>query len=190
MSSNSIRGDELTLPTYVALDALRVGIADDSSYFRRLVRTMLVGYGIKQIEEGSTANDAFDIVVRWRPDVLLLDWNLGEPGGHVVLDRIRTDRDDRVATSAVIVVSAHSDKRHVLTAAKSGANDFIVKPVSARLLYERLKRLTGARLAYARRQGRAHPLAPGAQAPVRTVPVAHLPVRPANRDDGKGIAFL
>lgn len=176
--------------TYVALDALRIGVVDDSAYFRRLVRAMLVGYGIKQIEEGGTAGEALELVHRWNPDVLLVDWNLGEPGGLVVLDRIRADRDDRIATSAVIVVSAHSDKRHVLKAAKSGANDFIVKPLSARLLYERLKRITTTRLSYVRRQGRAIPLPPGTQSPVRPAnPLHRMPtVVPPLPDDG--VAYL
>lgn len=188
MSDGGVRA--LHQNTYVALDALRIGVIDDSAYFRRLVRTMLVGYGIKQIEEGGTAGEALELVHRWNPDVMLLDWNIGEPGGLAVLDRIRADRDDRIATSAVIVVSAHSDKRHVLKAAKSGANDFIVKPLSARLLYERLKRITTTRLSYVRRLGRAMPLPPGTQSPVRAAtPLHRMPaVSPPVQDDG--VAYL
>lgn len=155
--------------TYLALDALRIGIVDDNAYFRRLVRTMLSGFGVRQVLEATTVDAAWEIVLRQTPDVLLVDWNLGGEDGIRLLDRIRTHPSDRLATQAVVFLSAHTDKRHVLTAARLGANDFIVKPVSARVLYERLRRLTSTRLAY-RRQGDR--LVPAMGGPTAARPVA------------------
>jgi two-component system chemotaxis response regulator CheY len=169
--------------TYVALDGLKVGIVEDNAYFRRLVRAMLNGLGIRQIFEATTVVGGWDIVLRSRPDVLLLDWNIDGDDGIRLLDKIRCHPDDEVATLAVVFLSAHTDKRHVLHAARLGANDFIVKPVSARVLYERLRRLTQTRFTYHRRAGRLVPSA-GAVAP--TTPV-ELP--PAGAKDA-GVLFI
>ena len=158
VTGSALREGDLGPTNYVAFDGLKVGIADDSAYFRRLLRTMLSGCGIRQIEETTSAAGAHDLVIQHQPDILLLDLQFADGSGLAVLDRIRCDPDDAIATAAVIVVSAHADRRHVVKAARSGANDFIVKPLSARLLYERLKRITTNQQLFVRRQGRALPL--------------------------------
>ena len=58
----------------------------------------------------------------------------------------------------------------VLEAADLGANSLILKPVSARVLYERLSRFVGQNLLYERRPGRLRPLQrpPSGSEPVET----------------------
>ncbi|WP_075216636.1 response regulator [Mongoliimonas terrestris] len=168
--------------SYLALDGLRIGLVDDNAYSRRLVRAMLNGFGIRQIVEGATAQDGWDMVVRARPDILLLDWNLPDVDGVALLNRIRTHPSDEIATQYVVFLSAYSGQRQVLTAVRIGANDFIVKPVSPRLLYDRLKRLSTARIGYMRRDGRAVPVLPG-QMQVR-LPEPPAPARPAPPETG------
>lgn len=157
----------MTLTTYTALDGLRFGVVDDNAYFRRLLRTMLGGFGVRQIAEASTLAEGWEVLTRAKPDILLVDWQLGDGtgGGLELLDRIRTHPSDVVATQAVVVVSAYSDRRHVLSAVKLGANDFIVKPVSARILYERIRRLVQSSQRYARTAGRMAPLPAGSSRP-------------------------
>lgn len=149
----------MSLTTYTALDGLRLGVIDDNAYFRRIVRSMLGGLGVRQVVEATTMDDGWDLVIRSRPDILLLDWNLGSSGdGAKLLDRIRTSMDESISTLTVVFVSAHSDKRHVLLAARLGANDFIVKPFAPKTLYERLRRQTQSRCTYERRSGRLVPV--------------------------------
>ncbi|BBE71808.1 response regulator [Oharaeibacter diazotrophicus] len=154
----------MTTSVFVALDQLRVAVVDDNAYFRRLVRTMLTGLGVRQVVEAATVEEGWQVATQQTPDVLLVDWNLSGQEGGTLLDRIRTHHDLGVATMAVVFVSAHTDKRHVLAAARLGANDFIVKPLSPRVLYERLKRLSTNRIEYVRVGGR---LVPGRSAPGR-----------------------
>ena len=66
--------------TYVRLDALRVGIVDDSAYFRKLAETMLGAFGVRVILQAATEAEALTMVMTQAPDVLLLDWNLGTAG--------------------------------------------------------------------------------------------------------------
>ncbi len=136
--------------TYMALDALRAGLVDDSPYFRRLLRTMLKGMGVSDVVEASSLTAGWEIASRQTPDVLFVDWNLGGEDGIRLLDRVRTSPNESIATQAVVFISAHTDKRHVVTAARCGANDFIVKPVSPRVLYDRLSRLARTRIVYRR----------------------------------------
>ncbi len=150
--------------TYVRLDALRVGIVDDSAYFRKLTETMLGAFGVRVILKAATEAEAVAMVMTQSPDVLLLDWNLGTAGnGAALLERLRSHPDERVSTLAVVMVTAYADKRRMLTAVDLGANDVLVKPLSARRLYERLAELSSARQLYARRGSRLVPAVPPAK---------------------------
>lgn len=178
----------MALATYTALDALRVGVIDDNAYFRRIMRSMLNGMGVRQLLEAANMDDGWDIIVRGNPDIILIDWNLGPNGdGARLVERIRSHADEVVSTMSVIFLSAHSDKRHVLTAVRLGANDFIVKPISAKLLYERLRRQTQVRLTYARRSGRLVPLQPAGM--VMPPPPPSAARRPEPHTAG-GVFFL
>lgn len=162
--------------TFMAVDALRIGVVDDNHYFRRIVRTMLAGMGVKQVLEADTLDAGWTLVSSMRPDIILCDWNLGGGGSGIqLLDRIRTSRDDHVATQLFVFVSAHSDRRHVLSAMRLGANDFVVKPVSPRILYERMRRLIYGRFTYQRIGNRLTPIpinAAGQAVPITPQPDA------------------
>ena len=177
---------------YVAVDGIKVGIVEDNAYFRRLIRTMLNGMGVRQIWEATSVASGWEIVIRNRPDVLLLDWALDGEDGVRLLDRIRCNPDDFIATQAVVFLSAHTDKRHVLHAARLGANDFIVKPVSARVLYDRLRRLTQARFTYYRRAGRLVPISAPAHAavPPATDEARLAKPSPAAGAEDAGVLFI
>jgi CheY-like chemotaxis protein len=175
---------------YTGFDALRFGVVDDNVNFRRLVRTILAGLGARQVLEAAGVVDGWDLVTGGRPDILLLDWHLGEGGangGLHLLDRIRTHPGNEIATQAVVFLSAHSTRTHVLTAIRRGANDFIVKPVSARFLHGRLMRTIESSGRYVRRNGRAMPMPhqPAAAAPPpprRAAPPPPPPPPPADDD--------
>lgn len=177
----------------MALDGLRFGVVEDNPYFRRIVRTMLGGLGVRRLSEAATAEEGWEMLQREAPDILIVDWHLGSAaGGAALLDRIRRCADDRIATQAVLFLSAHSDKRHVLSALKLGANDFLVKPVSARMLYARIRRLVSSAPAYERRSGRAVPLPPGSRGGLRAPPAAlpPPPTRPAGPAAGDDLTFI
>ena len=177
----------MTSQTYLALDALRIAIVDDNGYFRRITRVICNGFGVRQVLEAASVEEGWGLVSSNSADILLLDWKLGHEGGKTLLDRIRSHPDDRIATQTVIFVTAYSDKRHVIEAARLGANDFIVKPVSARMLYDRIRRLCSTRILYERRGGRLHPITAGRpERPgmAQTFPVVHRPKEPPRTAPG------
>lgn len=151
--------DRIGLGSYVALDALRIAVIDDSAYFRNIVSTMLKAFGVRHVFEGATEEQAFGVLTALRPDILLLDWNLGTGGnGASLIERIRTHADERLATVAVVLVTAYGARRHVLMAAGFGANALLLKPVSPRSLYDRLAHLVTQRQLYEHQDGRFRPI--------------------------------
>lgn len=165
------RDERFDLGYYVGLDALRIAVVDDSPYFRKIALTMLAAFGVRTVLDASTESEAWRLIETERPDLMLIDWNLGTGGnGASLVDRIRCHPDLRVSTLAVILVTAYNSRRRMLEAADLGANSLILKPVSARVLYERLSRFVGQNLLYERRPGRLRPLQrpPSGSEPVET----------------------
>jgi signal transduction histidine kinase len=75
----------------------------------------------------------------YRPDLILLDFELPDINGLEVLTYIRTRKGQ--SHVPVILVSAHSDREHHLRGIKAGADDFLDKPVDAALLLGRVRTL-------------------------------------------------
>ena len=62
-----------------------------------------------------------------RPDLVLLDLDLGDASGFDVLETVRTSLDPDALP--VVVFTTSDDARDVVTAYESGANAFVQKPV-------------------------------------------------------------
>lgn len=177
--------EKVDLGTYLGLDALRIGVIDDSAYFRRIAVTMLTAFGVRTVIEAATEAEGWSIVESWRPDLLLVDWNLGTGGnGASFVDRIRRHPDPAVSTLSLILVTAYNTRRHMLAAAELGANSLILKPISARVFYERLERFLVQRQLYERRGDRLVPLLrrPGTTVTETGVRIPVAPLRVPMKD--------
>lgn len=71
------------------------------------------------------------------PDVCLLDVVMPELDGYEVLQAIKHDK--RLAKTKVILVSGADSKHEVGMAYALGADDYLVKPVDATLLVQRVR---------------------------------------------------
>jgi two-component system chemotaxis response regulator CheB len=105
---------------------VRVLIADDSSFMRKALTHILKSdSAIEVVDVAADGEEAFDKVVQWRPDVVLLDIQMPRVDGLAALKRIMAE-----APTPVIVLSGleHTDKGIALKSLEFGAVDFISKP--------------------------------------------------------------
>ena len=89
------------------------------------------GYDVVGVADGAAA------VERWRrerPDLVLLDVNLPHMSGLDICREIR-----KQSSLPIIMVTAAGDDAHVVEAFESGADDYVVKPVSYRQLAMRMR---------------------------------------------------
>jgi len=70
-------------------------------------------------------------------DFVVSDWNMPHMTGIQLLKAIR--QNDYLKTLPVLLITAESQKRQIMEAAKSGVNSFIVKPFSAAELEKKIK---------------------------------------------------
>jgi two-component system chemotaxis response regulator CheY len=74
-----------------------------------------------------------------RPDLTLIDWNMPKMDGFELLEnlRARTEFD----SMPIIMVTAQIDIAHIAAALAAGANEYIMKPLTADVLLEKLEML-------------------------------------------------
>lgn len=107
-------------------DTIKVLIVDDSAFNRQTFKNILEKEkGVKVIGVASNGMDAMSKVLRLKPDLITLDFEMPEMDGITFLRWVMSE-----APTKVIMVSSHSDSNTVFKALELGAMDFVVKPTS------------------------------------------------------------
>ncbi|MCA9214190.1 MAG: response regulator [Planctomycetales bacterium] len=102
----------------------RLMIVDDDSDIRRLLARVFAKEPDLEIASVSSGEQAIEMSVDQKPDVILL--NLGLPGinGYETCKRLKARED----AANIIIVSARSSEREQQLAFECGADDYLVKP--------------------------------------------------------------
>jgi len=119
------------------LSQLSILIIEKHAPIRRLFRQVLRELGVAHIEEASSTDAGFDLFNEFQPDLLLIDW-APDFDGLSLLNRIRTSEQSSSHSVPVIMVTANTESRQVLEARDGGMTEYLAKPVSAKMLYERI----------------------------------------------------
>jgi two-component system chemotaxis response regulator CheY len=117
---------------------LRFLIIDDSQFMRKVLKALLHGFGAREVleaEDGATGLEAF---MTHAPDIVILDWEMPILDGLEVTRMIRQPTTSVNPFAPIIVVTGHSEKRRVTMAREAGVNEFLVKPISSKGLYDRI----------------------------------------------------
>jgi diguanylate cyclase (GGDEF)-like protein len=111
-------------------------IVDDDPDIAKFMEVVLsrAGYGVAVAGDGQEALDAVD---RERPDLVLLDIMLPTIDGFEVAHELR--RKARLASMAIIVVSARGLPEDRLRGLSIGVDDYIVKPFEPDILLARVR---------------------------------------------------
>ena len=112
-------------------------IVDDSPRFQQAARGLLERGGIKVVGVASTGAEALQRAAELRPDVTLVDIDLGGQSGFEVVRRL--DRAADVAPTRMILISTHSEDDYADLIAASPAVGFLAKTaLSARAVRDLL----------------------------------------------------
>ena len=123
-------------------DVIRIVLADDHPIYRDgLVRSLADAGDIQVVGEASDGEAAAEVVLRERPDVVLLDISMPKGGGIGALARImQMDAPPRVA-----MLTASEADDDLMQAIKLGAQGYILKGVGAGELVDLVRELAVGR---------------------------------------------
>ena len=112
-------------------------LVEQHDFMRRIIRQILYELGIRSIRETSDADTAFQIYSKETVDLVLSDWAPGLDGIYL-LDRIRKSEESPNPFVPIVVVTANTEFRHVCHARDHGMTEYLAKPISAKLIYQRI----------------------------------------------------
>lgn len=116
--------------------ATRVVVVEDEQDLLDLVRYNLAKEGY-QIQTSTTGEEALRIVRSEKPDLVLLDLMLPAMDGLEVCRALKAR--SQTAAIPVIMLTAKGEESDVVRGLERGADDYITKPFSPRVLLARMK---------------------------------------------------
>jgi DNA-binding response OmpR family regulator len=108
-------------------------VVDDEEAIRRVVAAYLLGEGFRVLEAGDGAT-ALSLARAERPDVIVLDLMLPDLDGIELCRQLRTFTD-----AYVVMLTARSEEVDTLIGLSVGADDYLTKPFSPRVLVARIR---------------------------------------------------
>lgn len=115
---------------------LRVLVVDDEDLSRWTAHQLLARFG-HEVEEATSGESAVEKVERWNPDAILLDVGLPGMSGIAFLRTIRHRRP----VIPTIMMTAHATVQTAVDAMRTGAVDYLTKPLDPGELESALARL-------------------------------------------------
>lgn len=121
-----------------ALSNLSVLVVEDVHAMRAILRGLLRQFGITKVEEAVDGRGALAILATRHIDVVISDLCMEPMDGMEFVRRLRRPRSGLNAFVPVIMISAYAQPARVKEAVGAGVNQFLVKPVTAAALEQRL----------------------------------------------------
>ncbi len=120
------------------LESVVVLVVDGNAFTRRLTKQMLTNLGIKTIHESVDGISAIDAIQNINPDVMILDWNAPILNGVEVMRIVRAPGIFPKANLPVIMLTDQGLQSRVTMAQRIGAHEILIKPLSPKILEDRL----------------------------------------------------
>jgi len=118
--------------------AIRVLLADDHPIFRDGLRKLLDSADdIAVVGEASSGTECIQLLLKLKPDILLLDLRMPDKDGLQVLEGVNFE----TIPTRVIVVTAAEDDRDVIRAMRLGARGVVLKQSATDLLLKSIYRV-------------------------------------------------
>jgi RNA polymerase sigma factor (sigma-70 family) len=118
------------------MDPARILYVEDEEIYQTLVRGILEAAGYMVVVAGSS-RDAFRILQRFRPHLIILDINLPDTDGYTLCLRLRDEEE--WATVPILMLTVRRQPEEWRQGFSAGANDYVSKPLHGPDLVERVR---------------------------------------------------
>lgn len=118
--------------------SLKILLVEDNQHMRSIVGAILKGSGIRNIREARDGAEGLEMLRQYPADIALVDFNMNPIDGVEFTAMLRNSSDSANPYLPVVMITGHSERSRVMKARDSGVNEFVVKPLTARALLNRL----------------------------------------------------
>lgn len=116
--------------------SMRILVADSDAAMRAEICGPLKQWG-HEVFEATNGQQAFDMALDLRPQIMVVDWLLAELSG---VELTRTLRQTRIGRSIyMLILTAMDNDTRLIEAFEAGVDDFLSKPLNPRVFGARLR---------------------------------------------------
>jgi two-component system chemotaxis response regulator CheY len=118
---------------------IKILVVDDFATMRKVIRNLLKQTGYENVVEAENGQVAMRTLKSQKIDFIISDWNMPTMSGLELLKAVRGDEE--LNKTPFLMVTAEALKENVVEAVKAGVNNYIVKPFTAEVLEEKIKKI-------------------------------------------------
>jgi len=121
-----------------ALEAVQVLLVDDNQHMRSITQAVLQSAGMRKIVEATDGAQALELLKEHAIDLAIVDFNMFPLDGVEFTRLVRNSPDSANPYLPIIMMTGHSEKTRVYEARDAGVTEFIVKPITAKAVLDRI----------------------------------------------------
>jgi two-component system, chemotaxis family, chemotaxis protein CheY len=118
---------------------IKILVVDDFATMRKVIRNLLKQVGYDNIVEAEDGVTALRVLKSQKVDLIVSDWNMPNMTGLELLKAVRADED--LKPTPFLMVTAEALQDNVIAAVKAGVSNYIVKPFTAEVLNDKIKKI-------------------------------------------------
>ncbi len=122
-----------------ALDSLQILLVDDNQHMRAITSAILQSAGFRRVREATDGAAALDILRDHPIDMAVVDFNMFPLDGVEFTRLVRNSPDSANPYLPIVMMTGHSEKSRVTEARDAGVTEFVVKPITAKTILERIQ---------------------------------------------------
>jgi len=115
---------------------IKILIVDDIPAMRKIIIHQLKQAGFENVMPASSVVEAMQMLQEENFDLVLSDWIMPDKDGLDLLAVMQTDK--ALAKIPFILITAEDGKDHIIKAINAGVTNYIVKPLSAKILENKI----------------------------------------------------
>ena len=119
-------------------EKLSILVVEDSAPMLEVVANSLKYLGVGQVYKALNGEDGFQQFVKYRPDIVITDWEMDPTDGLELVKWIRRDSMSPKRTVPIIMMTGYAASLRVASARDKGITEFLVKPFTANELARRI----------------------------------------------------
>jgi CheY-like chemotaxis protein len=116
----------------------KVLVVDDEFYTRKVIRTLLTAIGVSRIHDAEDGASGLEAIHTHMPDVVLVDWEMPGMDGGAFVKKVRSPGEFPYPNIPIVMLTCHAERWRVVEAMRLGVNEYLLKPVSSKMLLHRL----------------------------------------------------
>ncbi|MDX2074038.1 MAG: response regulator [Alphaproteobacteria bacterium] len=119
----------------------RLLLVDHDAELAKVLRSMLAEMGFTACDTTGSGAEAMRMLQNQPYDFLITEWNTQQLNGIDLVKKIRRAPNSPNPVLPIIMLTGRAEQSDVLLARDRGINEFVVKPFSAKTIYNRIERI-------------------------------------------------